>query len=242
MRYYGCSSFKKYIHHLTLEYSQFSIGFLWIGRIKCGFKFDVNQYIKSKTIFDTCPSCCPCCGGANSVSSFTHWVMSCPKFDEFREQFIPFVDDFFINFSLIVHEKSLNIPDDLENDFEDNLNFYVLCLLLGGNAIFETLRIRSGERRRIINNIFQNQSRESSLPYPYVVGLAEFLTNVMPIVIGDFYKLIDQYTIRPTVAESVDVVTIRQRRNSDTDSNDSSSGFIIDEWEELEVLSPNSLT
>ena len=155
--------------------------------------------------------------------------MSCPKFDEFREQFIPFVDDFFINFSLIVHEKSLNIPDDLENDFEDNLNFYVLCLLLGGNAIFETLRIRSGERRRIINNIFQNQSRESSLPYPYVVGLAEFLTNVMPIVIGDFYKLIDQYTIRPTIAESVDVVTMRQRRNLDTDSNNSTSGDIIDE-------------
>ena len=167
--------------------------------------------------------------------------MSCSKLDEFREQFIPFVDDFFINFSLIVHKKLLNIPGDLENDFEDNLNFYVFGLLLGGNAIFETLRIRSGERRRIINNIFQNQSRESSLPYPYVVGLAEFLTNVMPIVIGDFYKLIDQYTIRPTVAESVDVVTIRQRRNSDTDSNDNPSGVITDKWKELEVLSPNLL-
>ena len=90
--------FIKYIHHLTLEYSQISIGFLWIGRIKCGFKFDVNQYIKSKTIFDTCPSCCPCCGGVSRISSFTHWVISCPKFDEFREQFILFVDDFFINF------------------------------------------------------------------------------------------------------------------------------------------------
>jgi len=67
-----------------------------------GFKFDVNQYIKSKTIFDTCPSCCPCFGGANSVSSFTHWVMSCSKFDEFREQFIPFVDNFFINFYIII--------------------------------------------------------------------------------------------------------------------------------------------
>jgi len=84
--------------------------------------------------------------------------------------------------------------------------------------------------------------RESYPLYPYVMGLSEFLTNVMPIVIGDFYKLIDHYTIRPTVAESVDVVTIRQRRNSDTDSNDSLFGVIIDEWEELEVLSPNLLT
>ena len=120
-----------------------------------------------------------------------------------------------------------------------------MCLLLGGNTIFEILCIRSGERRRIINNIFQNQSSESSLPYPYIVGLAEFLTNVMLIVISDFYKVIDQYTIRPTVAESVDVVTIRQRRNSDTNWNDSSSGDIIDEWEELEkelkILSSNLL-
>jgi hypothetical protein len=89
-------------------------------------------------------------------------VMSCPKFDEFREQFIPFVDDFFINFSLIVHEKSLNIPDDLENDFEDNLNFYVLCLLLGGNAIFETLRIRSGREDALLITSFRI-NRESLL-------------------------------------------------------------------------------
>jgi len=32
--------------------------------------------------------------------------------------------------------------------------------------------------------------------------------------------LIDLYIIKPTVAESVDVLMIRQRRNSDTDSND----------------------
>ena len=44
--------------------------------------------------------------------------------------------------------------------------------------------------------------------------------------------------IRSIVSESVDIVTIRQRRNSDTDSNDNSSGIIIDEWKELEVLSP----
>jgi len=59
-------------------------------------------------------------------------LCSCPKLDEFRVQFIPFVDDIFINFSLIIHEKPLNIPDDLKYDFEDKLKFYILCLLLGG--------------------------------------------------------------------------------------------------------------
>jgi len=65
--------------------------------------------------------------------------MSCPKYDKFKVQFIPFVDDIFINFSFIFREKSLNI-DDLENDFKDNLNFYLWCLPFGGNAIFEILK------------------------------------------------------------------------------------------------------
>ena len=160
--------------------------FFWIGQIKFGFKFNVKTYVKSNIVSEDCPTCCPCCGESNSIPSFTHWILLCPKFEEFRQHFIPFVDEIFINFSLIVHEKSLNIPDDKEEDFDDNINFYVLCLLLGGNAVYEILKIGSGERRRFINNIFQSPSRESSFPISYFVGLAECLTNVMPIVIGDF--------------------------------------------------------
>jgi len=45
--------------------------------------------------------------------------MACSKFDQFREQFIHFIDEIYTNFFLIVYEKSLNISDDSENDFED---------------------------------------------------------------------------------------------------------------------------
>ena len=38
--------FRKEIRFLTSKYSTFSLGFFWIGRIKCGFKFDVNTLIK----------------------------------------------------------------------------------------------------------------------------------------------------------------------------------------------------
>jgi len=95
------------------------------------------------------------------------WIMYCPKFDKFENNSIHLFD-IFIAFSLIAHEKSLSIPNDLENDFEDNLNFYVLCLLLGRNTIFRTLNIRSRERRRIINNVFQNQSREFSIIFIFI--------------------------------------------------------------------------
>jgi len=56
----------------------------------------------------------------------------------------------------------------------------------------------------------------------------------MPIMISDFY------TIRSTIVKIVDVETIRQRRNSDTDSNDLHR-VIIDEWEELEAISSSKL-
>jgi len=39
-------------------------------------------------------------------------------------------------------------------------------------------------------------------------------------MISDFYIMINLHTIRSTIDKSVNVETIRQRRNSDTDSND----------------------
>ena len=231
--------FRKEIRLLSSKYPNFSLGFFWIGRIKCGFKFDVNILIKSNIVSSDCPSCCPCCG--NGIPSFTHWVLSCPKFDEFRSQYISFVDDLFINFSLIKEQKSLNVSTESEKDFEDNINFYILCILLGGSAIFEILDLNMEERRRFINEIFI-KPMEPSFLYPYFVGLAEFLTYAMPIVSRSYFSMINLYSIGPTVVKSVDVETIRHRRNSDTESNDNTSRSVIfEEWEELEAISASVL-
>ena len=128
-----------------------------------------------------------------------------------------------------------------EKDFEDNINFYVLCILLGGNTIFEILDLNSEERRRLTENIFHKP--ESSFLYPYFVGLAEFLTNVMPIVSRSFYSMINKYSIGPTVVKSVDVETIRHRSNSDTETNDNPPvGVIFEEWEELQDIATSALS
>jgi len=39
----------------------------------------------------------------------------------------------------------LNIPDGKEENFDDNINFYILCLLPGGNTVYEILMIGLGE-------------------------------------------------------------------------------------------------
>jgi len=75
----------------------------------------------------------------------------------------------------------LEVLRNLKKDIEDNINFYVLCILLGGSAIIEILDLNLEERRRFINDIFIKPT-ESSFLYPYFVGLAEFLTNAMPMV------------------------------------------------------------
>ena len=88
-----------------------------------------------------------------------------------------------------------------------------MCILLGGSAIFEILDLNMEERRRFINEIFI-KPMEPSFLYPYFVGLAEFLTYAMPIVSRSYFSMINLYSIGPTVVKSVDVETIRHRRNS----------------------------
>jgi len=53
------------------------------------------------------------------------------------------------------------------------------------------------------NNIFQSSSSESSAPILYFVKLAEFLINVIPLVISDFYTMIYLYILRLAIVKSV---------------------------------------
>jgi len=60
--YFKCKKFKicfkKLVQLLLLKYSQCS---LWIGQIKCGFKFDIKPYVKRKLVsgLEDCPTYCP---------------------------------------------------------------------------------------------------------------------------------------------------------------------------------------
>jgi len=79
-----------------------------------------NLIVISKLVFEDCPYN----GVSKSIPSFIHGMHLCPIFEEFGQQFIQFIDENFINYSLIVHEKSLIIPYDKEEVFDDNINFY----------------------------------------------------------------------------------------------------------------------
>jgi len=86
------------------------------------------------------------------------------------------------------------------------------------------------KQRQLVDNIFKQSS--TSLTVPYFVGLAEFLTNVLPLISRSFRLMIKWYSIESTVAKSVDLEMIRYEfsppgERSDTDSVDNTNTEII---------------
>ena len=156
-----------------------------------------------------CQTFCPCCRVSNSI-------LLCPKFFKFRKRYIQFVDEIFINFSLIVHEKSLNIPDSKEEGFNDCINFYVLYLLLGWKCTILNLKVRSRGKEGVLLTTSFNHLWNSLLSGLHILSSMRnffLLLYLFPIVISDFYNIINLYIIRP------------------------STWVIINEWEELEAIS-----
>jgi len=112
------------IKDLTFQYPKYQLGFFWISRIRCGFKFDISNSIKRKIVSEDCPKYCPCCGV--SVPSFSHWIFSCKELEYFRNNSLPFLDDLFLRFAMIIEQKSLDVSLDSEN----NIYYFILSALL----------------------------------------------------------------------------------------------------------------
>jgi len=123
-----------------------------------------------------------------------------------------------------------------------------------GVQYIQKIKVNDGEQRQLVDNIFKQSSTSSTVPY--FVGIAEFLTNVIPLICRSFSLMMKLYSIESTVAESVDVEMIRYGfsppgESSNTDSIDNTSteiithnngrGVIIEEWVKLEAIASNAL-
>jgi len=110
-----------------------------------------------------------------------------------------------------------------------------------------------------LNLMMGNKKSSTSLIVPYFVGIAEFLTNVIPLICRSFRLMMNWYSVESfesTVAESVDVQMIWHGfsppgERTDTDSIDNTNieiitrnngrSVIIEEWEKLEAIASNAL-
>jgi len=102
------------IKDLIFQYPKYQLGFFWISRIRCGFKFDISISIKIKIISEDCPKCCPCC--SVSVPSFSHWIFAYKELENYRNKSLPFLDDLFFKFAMIIEQKSLDVSLNSEKD------------------------------------------------------------------------------------------------------------------------------
>ena len=79
---YKNNKFEKTREYLKLNYKypEFSIGFQWVLRAICGYKFDALVAIAAKMIEENCPERCPCCYRKNSNPRLEHWFSKCYLF------------------------------------------------------------------------------------------------------------------------------------------------------------------
>ena len=128
---------------LTFQHPKYQLGFFWISRIRCDFKFDISISIKRKIVSEDCPKCCPYCGV--SVLSFSHWIFACKELENYRNKSLPFLDDLFLKFAMIIEQKSLDVSLDLEKDYDNNIYYFILSALHGGRSIYEKIKLNDGE-------------------------------------------------------------------------------------------------
>jgi len=120
---------------LTFQYPKYQLGFFWISRIRCGFKFDISISIIRKIVSKDCPKWCPCCGV--SIPSFSHWIFACKEMENYRNKSLPFLNDLFLKFAMITEQKSLDISLVSEKDYDNNIYYSILSALLGVCSIYE---------------------------------------------------------------------------------------------------------
>ena len=70
------------LFNLSCKYTNLSLGFNWILRLRCGYKYNTTIAIGSCRVTENCPKCCPCCGQGDQ--SFIHWIFECSTFSHFR--------------------------------------------------------------------------------------------------------------------------------------------------------------
>jgi len=55
--------------------------------------------------------------------------------ENYRNKFLPFLDDLFLKFAMIIKQKFLDVSLDSEKDY-DNIYYFILSDLLGRRSIY----------------------------------------------------------------------------------------------------------
>ena len=200
---YHFESTRYYINQ-SIKYPHLTLGFLWLLRIRCGYKLDSKVAIAAGFVKENTPSYCPCCNGG--TQSFLHWVLVCPVFNSIRinrlgntvkilKFFVKFHNTSSPNFNRQDNFRHIGAarssPIAIENRYIHNLDNHPLSLF----TVFEIRTVfyfLLGGRLRSNNETFANRKwaklfkcQLDSGEYshiPYMIKLASYLNMIMPTV------------------------------------------------------------
>ena len=103
----------------------------------------------------------------------------------------------------------MDVSFESEKEYDNNIYYFILSTLLGGRSIYEKIKLNDRKQRQLVDNIYKQNSSSSTVPF--FVGIAEFLTNVIPLICRSFRLMMNWYSgesIKSTVAKSVNVEII----------------------------------
>ena len=72
--------------------------------------------------------------------AFLIWIFACKELENNKNKSLPFLDDLFLKFVMIIEQKSLDVSLDSEKDYDNNIYYFILSALLGGRSIYEQIK------------------------------------------------------------------------------------------------------
>ncbi|KAG4083250.1 hypothetical protein H8356DRAFT_1382087 [Neocallimastix lanati (nom. inval.)] len=189
---YDCNKFSnnKAIIMLSLKYPQINLGFSWIIRLRCGYKYNTTIAIKMGRVSE------------DSTNLLNIWIFKCDALASFRWNSLNFIDDLYVLFLRKIRVFNPLSSYDSISIFEDYINHHIYLFLLGGTLVLNELHFDSGEQRQLNELLFKGSSE---LPVP---------KDSMPIISSSFELLFDRYCKIPNLSKSVNVILIRHNENT----------------------------
>ena len=219
---------------LNLEYPQYTRGFHWLLKARCGYKTDSKVLKAANLVNSSFPDCCPCCKSDNSEQVIEHWLLNCSSFDENRSKTLDYVDSVLSYFNVDsrnVHGENSGNSSNCENNNGVNDNLSVNNLSVNNLSVNSCSNITSNSKRSKVfnfllggrrnnnnNNEWENlckcQLKSGNLSeIPFLAKTAAFLDSVMPIVIGQRWPLINRHSTKVTKSANAEN-TVRQARSA----------------------------
>ncbi|ORX82115.1 hypothetical protein BCR32DRAFT_4178 [Anaeromyces robustus] len=169
---------------LNLEFPEYSKGFRWILRARCGYKIDARVAKTAKMINNSCTNFCSCCFHCESYQRIDHWFINCFLFKNLR---IDHFSDLDRNFFYFLDSLFNSLVRTSNNPSVDNrINNIVKGYKSSNNSPY----------KKEWECLFKCQTESGTYSKsPFLLRSAALLNDIMPVVCKRQHILFNKFKI-----------------------------------------------